>query len=116
MKYIYIEHGEATVRKWETRPTEEALQELLGGCFEVYKIAGLADHTMSLWINEMGKPEQLPINFFWEQMGDIVRGPALITAVDWDGEITGLTEEDIATVSVALPPGAKIIPRLEIVL
>src|SRR5689334_15719880 len=105
MKYVYINNGQAEVREWERRPTLEEEQRLVGGYFEVYKIAGLSDHTLQLFVNEDAKHHKLALNFYWDAVGDVIRGPAFIAAVDWDGEICGMTEEDLAMVSVALPPG-----------
>lgn len=116
MKYVYIDHGQAEVREWESQPSTEELQRIVGGYFEVYKLAGLSDHTLQLFVNEFGKPKGLTVNFFWEEMMDVVRGPAFVAAIDWDGEICGMTEADLAMISVSLPPGAKVLPRLEVTL
>jgi hypothetical protein len=76
----------------------ESLQEFVGGYIEAIRITD----SIVIWVNEEGKLNGLPANFFLtDETGirlDLVVGNALITGSNGEGDTVSLTHEEVEEV------------------
>lgn len=76
----------------------ENLQEFVGGYIEAIRV----NDSITIWINEEGKLQELEPNFYLVNQNrdsyDIVVGDALIAGTDKEGETVSLTDQEIEEV------------------
>lgn len=81
-------------------PTVENMQKVVGGWLEAIFIREKGYRRITIWLNEHGKLNGLPPNFAIVRKGDgrlldVVMGDVLISASDKDGDVVGLTDEEL---------------------
>lgn len=75
----------------------ENLQTVVGGYIEAVSV----NESITIWLNEEGKLQELPPNFYLIGNGspfDIVVGDVIITGTDGEGNTIGLSDEEVTEI------------------
>lgn len=99
IKVIIIEAGVTEMKIIEKFDHSlENMQTFVGGYVEAIRV----NDSITLWVNEEGKLQDLTPNFYLtNSIGnpiDLIKGNALIAGTDSEGETVSLTVEQIAEV------------------
>lgn len=81
-------------------PTLDNMQKVVGGWLEALSIWEKGYRRITIWLNGHGKLNSLPTNFVIVRKDngkllDVVMGDVLITSSDKDGDVVGLTDEEL---------------------
>ncbi len=96
IRVVLIEAGNPEIKiieKWEH--SLDTVQQFLGGYLQAIRI----NNSVTMWMNEEGKMQQLPPNFlFVNKEGtplDTIVGNVLIAGTNSEGDDVSLTDEEI---------------------
>ena len=101
MKYLTIQNGAIQEVEKQGDLSLEEMQRLVGGWIELVTLRTYPDESaLSMYVNEEGKLDGLPPNFYFHNIQDLIVGPAIIIGTDAEGRNRSLTPDEIKAIKL----------------